>query len=153
VPPVPADERRSPNRAPGGNRGKRAPIGAFPLCTVAGRPARLLRLGEERTAALWQAAQIARARAVSLERMVALINENIAGRDLPVVGEPRVNVLTVNLALDRKFGMPRSVAENVYRRRAIHDDRFARRARVEMPTEPMSTVCPATRRGRAARSA
>jgi K+-transporting ATPase ATPase C chain len=57
-------------------------------------------------AALWQAQRIARARGVSEERVRAVIERNVEGRDLLVLGEPRVNVLLVNLALDRLLGRP-----------------------------------------------
>jgi K+-transporting ATPase ATPase C chain len=57
-------------------------------------------------AALWQAPRVARSRGVSLERVRALVQENTEGRDLGVLGEARVNVLALNLALDRRFGAP-----------------------------------------------
>ena len=55
-------------------------------------------------AALWQVPRIARARQVSPDRIRDVIEARIEGRDLAVFGEPRVNVLVVNLALDQKFG-------------------------------------------------
>jgi K+-transporting ATPase ATPase C chain len=61
-------------------------------------------------AAFWQVPRIARARGVDPERIRAVIEANIESRDLLVLGEPRVNVLLVNLALDRKLGRPRSLA-------------------------------------------
>ncbi len=55
-------------------------------------------------AAAWQAPRVARARSVSLDRVLALVEEYTEGRDLGILGEPRVNVLALNLALDRRFG-------------------------------------------------
>jgi K+-transporting ATPase ATPase C chain len=57
-------------------------------------------------AALWQVPRIARARGVEPARVEALVREYAEGRELGVLGEPRVNVLLVNLALDRRFGAP-----------------------------------------------
>jgi K+-transporting ATPase ATPase C chain len=56
--------------------------------------------------ALWQAARIARARGVSEERVRTLVRRQTEGRDLGIFGEPRVNVLMLNLAMDRQFGAP-----------------------------------------------
>jgi K+-transporting ATPase ATPase C chain len=55
-------------------------------------------------AARWQVARIAAARGLARERVQAVIDEVTEGRDLGFLGEPRVNVLLVNLALDRRFG-------------------------------------------------
>jgi potassium-transporting ATPase KdpC subunit len=57
-------------------------------------------------AALWQAPRIARARNVDEARVRTILEANVEGRDLLVLGEPRVNVLLVNRALDRHFGRP-----------------------------------------------
>jgi potassium-transporting ATPase KdpC subunit len=57
-------------------------------------------------AALWQAPRIARARGVAVDRVRALVDEYTEGRDLGILGEPRVNVLQLNLAVDRRFGGP-----------------------------------------------
>jgi K+-transporting ATPase ATPase C chain len=51
-------------------------------------------------AARYQAARIARVRAIPLERVNALISEHSEGQILGFLGEPRVNVLQLNLALD-----------------------------------------------------
>ena len=51
-------------------------------------------------AANYQAARIARARGLAPERVQALIAQHTEGRLLGVLGEPRVNVLELNLALD-----------------------------------------------------
>jgi K+-transporting ATPase ATPase C chain len=57
-------------------------------------------------AALWQVPRIAAARQVAPDRIRDAIASRIEGRDLGVFGEPRVNVLEVNLALDQRFGKP-----------------------------------------------
>jgi K+-transporting ATPase ATPase C chain len=55
-------------------------------------------------AALWQVPRIASARRVAPERVQAVVEDAIEGRTFGLFGEPRVNVLLVNLALDRQFG-------------------------------------------------
>jgi K+-transporting ATPase ATPase C chain len=61
-------------------------------------------LGPE--AALWQAPRVAAARHVSVDDVEALIAARVEGRTLGLLGEPRVNVLLLNLDLDRRFGRP-----------------------------------------------
>lgn len=43
---------------------------------------------------------------ITLERVKELVTKNTQGRDLGVLGEPRVNVLMLNLDLDNAFGAP-----------------------------------------------
>jgi K+-transporting ATPase ATPase C chain len=57
-------------------------------------------------AAEWQVARVARARGVSADRVRQIVESGIEGRDLGFLGQPRVNVLSLNLALDRQFGAP-----------------------------------------------
>jgi potassium-transporting ATPase KdpC subunit len=52
-------------------------------------------------AADYQVARVARARNVTGENVRHLVAENTEGRTLGVLGEPRVNVLKLNIALDR----------------------------------------------------
>lgn len=51
-------------------------------------------------AAQYQASRVARARGLSLEQVQLLIEQHTTGRTFGFLGEPRVNVLKLNLALD-----------------------------------------------------
>jgi len=50
--------------------------------------------------ARWQAARVAKARGLALDDVQQMIDEHAEGRVLGLFGEPRVNVLALNLALD-----------------------------------------------------
>jgi K+-transporting ATPase ATPase C chain len=60
-------------------------------------------------AAYWQVPRIAGARQVSQIRVHSVVESLVEDRDLFILGEPRVNVLLLNLALDRQFGRPSPV--------------------------------------------
>lgn len=57
--------------------------------------------------ALAQAARIAKARQASHAAVASLVAANTTPRDFGVLGEPRVNVLKLNLALDRSLPVKR----------------------------------------------
>lgn len=57
-------------------------------------------------AMLWQLPRVAKTRGVSADRVKAVVDSNLEGRTFGILGEPRINVLLVNLALDRQFGRP-----------------------------------------------
>ena len=52
-------------------------------------------------AAAYQAARVAKARGLTADQVDMLIAQNTSGRQWGVFGEPRVNVLKLNLALDQ----------------------------------------------------
>jgi potassium-transporting ATPase KdpC subunit len=61
-------------------------------------------------AALWQLPRVAKARNIAPERLRSVVEDHIEGRTLGFIGEPHVNVLELNLAVDRQFGAPAAIA-------------------------------------------
>jgi K+-transporting ATPase ATPase C chain len=58
-------------------------------------------------AARWQASRVAAARGLAAADIEALVSRRTEDRALGLLGEPRVNVLLLNLDLDRLLGPPR----------------------------------------------
>lgn len=58
-------------------------------------------------AAYYQAARVAKVRGIPVEDVRALIAEHTEGRTLGILGEPRVDVVALDRALDARTGPPR----------------------------------------------
>ena len=56
--------------------------------------------------ARWQIPRIAHFRQVAADRIRAIVDAHVEERDLGVLGEPRVNLLVLNIALYKQLGQP-----------------------------------------------
>jgi K+-transporting ATPase ATPase C chain len=53
----------------------------------------------------FQLPRVAQARGISVEQLRAVVSKHTEGRQFGILGEPRVNVLELNLDLDRQFAV------------------------------------------------
>jgi K+-transporting ATPase ATPase C chain len=58
-------------------------------------------------AALWQVPRVAAARGMTADSLRSIVAAHVEGRTFGIFGEPRVNVLRLNLDLDREVGATR----------------------------------------------
>jgi potassium-transporting ATPase KdpC subunit len=56
-------------------------------------------------AAFWQIKRVAMARHVPMDEVRHLVVDHTQGRELGILGEPRINVLKLNMALDERWPM------------------------------------------------
>jgi K+-transporting ATPase ATPase C chain len=63
-------------------------------------------------AADFQLPRIAKERGISLEELQGVVTKHTEGRQFGFLGEPRVNVLELNLALDERYPMKRQAETN-----------------------------------------
>ena len=54
----------------------------------------------------FQLPRVAQARGISVEQIKAVVSKHTEGRQFGILGEPRINVLELNLDLDRQFAAP-----------------------------------------------
>lgn len=71
-------------------------------------------------AAFYQVNRVARSRGLDAERVRALVADHVTGRQFAILGEPRVNVLELNLALDRLSRAANDSTLNSQRRATSH---------------------------------
>ena len=65
-------------------------------------------------AAEFQLSRVARARRIAMQELRAVVTEHTEGRQFGILGEPRINVLELNLDLDKQFPS-RTAAQTIVR--------------------------------------
>jgi K+-transporting ATPase ATPase C chain len=92
--------------------------------------------------ALWQVPRVAKARGVTSDRVKAVVEANVEGRTFGLLGEPRVNVLLVNLALDRQFGKAPPLPAAPEKKEAKEESKKEETKETATPAQPAIQTAP-----------
>jgi hypothetical protein len=79
---------------------------------------------------------------VTSDRVKAVVEANVEGRTFGLLGEPRVNVLLVNLALDRQFGKAPPLPAAPEKKEAKEESKKEETKETATPAQPAIQTAP-----------